>query len=81
LFSLVVQHDEQLGWMIRPKNLYYNHALSLDPFQYHQHQNRKTGSATALALASAHRGILFYKASAAIQTTGHISFIWLAATG
>jgi hypothetical protein len=47
--------------MIRLKDLYHNHALSPDPFQYHQHQDRKPGAAAAFALALTHRGILSYK--------------------
>jgi MULE transposase-like protein len=66
LFSVVVYHEEKLGWMIRPKNLHHNHAPSPDPFQYHQHQDRKPSAAAALALASTHRGILSYKDSAAV---------------
>jgi hypothetical protein len=67
LFSLVVQHDEDLGcWTIRPKNLHHNHAPSPDPFQYHQHQEKKPGYAAAIALASTHRSILSYRDSAAV---------------
>jgi hypothetical protein len=67
LFSLVFQHDEDLGcWTIRPKNLHHNHALSPDPFQYHQHQEKKPGYAAAIALALTHRSILSYRDSAAV---------------
>jgi hypothetical protein len=37
LFSLVIYHDESIGWGVRPKCLEHNHAPSPDPFQYHQH--------------------------------------------
>jgi hypothetical protein len=43
-----------------------NHAPSPDPFQYHQHKGKKPGFAAALAIATSHRGILSYKASAAV---------------
>jgi len=66
LFSVVVYHEEKLSWMIRLKNLHYNHAPSPDPFQYHQHQDWKPGAAAALALALTHRSILSYKDSAAV---------------
>jgi hypothetical protein len=66
LFSLVAQHDEQVGWTIRPKNLHHNHAPSPDPFQYHQHQDRKPEYAAALALALTHCSILSYKDSVAV---------------
>ena len=52
--------------MIRAKNLYHNHAPSPDPFQYHQHEGKKPGFTAALDMASSHRSILLYKASAAV---------------
>ena len=66
-FSLVISFEEQLGcWKIRSKNLEHNHAPNPDPFQYHQHRDKIPGRVAAIALATAHRGVITYKDSMAI---------------
>src|SRR5436305_2822188 len=72
-FSIYVSYQSKLGqWVIRSKNLEHNHASNPDPFQYHQHRDKKPGYAQAIMTASSHRGLISYKESAFILRTDNL---------
>jgi hypothetical protein len=67
-FSLYISKTQQSDdqWAIRSTCLHHNHAPNPDPFQYIQHRKKRPGHARAVALATSHRGVISYTASAEI---------------
>ena len=67
-FSLYISKTQRLDgqWAIGSTCLHHNHAPNPDPFHYTQHWKKKLGHAQAVALATAHRGVISYTASAEI---------------
>src|SRR5450432_3509639 len=67
-FGLYISLQKRLGgrWAIGSSCLEHNHAPNPDPFQYVQHQNKRLGHAQAVIIATGHRSVISYQASAKI---------------